>query len=908
MKIKDNNKFEYSQKAIKKVRKLPIEFYEIKDILINITSNPNFLDTVLLCFAFLVDTLVFSFYPAVIVVILLFILGAFTLRHAFLGLVVFLIMVLPTVMYQSPSLAWVMLIGISITFLFGYQHYRTITFMFILSLLAFTSIGLLLEIPVFITAILMIGYKRGMILAACFVIIIIALSGTAHMQNTGYIIGPNLNQNQNSSIASLTSINKPQLTVFNFGEGISSAFLGFININASFNIGTVMNELLGSLFKTYFYLIQIGVLLIVVFAIDFLAFNDKTKLNGVKASFAGIGYPLIFIGLSFMADSFKLFDLYSFISFIITPLILYLFAVFDINIVKVLEVRKSDLRLKFGEAFEELEIGKTNETLSNVANYDTVKKELKDAVMGPIEERGISRAYNVEPSKGIIFFGPPGTGKTLIMRALSNEVHAGFYYVKASNLISSYPGETEKKISQIFSIARKHAPCILFFDEIDSIGTSRTMDVDETHRHALTQLLVELDGFQKVKNIVVVGATNIPEVLDPALLRPGRFDKLVYMPLPDLDGRMKIFKMYLSRLPISKDVDFDKLARKTERFSGADIENICESVAQMIAQKASSSRAILEIKQQDILDVLAAIRPSTSLADVEKYNKFKLMFERTVYGTVKEEQEEVISVIGLEDVKKAINESVEIPLKYPEMLEKYGIKPVTGILLFGPPGNGKTMMMRQVSKGIKGVTMIEFDTANILKMGINEAINQIKEQFNIARENAPSIIFIDEIDGLFPKRDMSSPQEFIQLTSEMLNQIDGIKSFSNVVIMAATNRPDALDPALLRPGRFDKLIFVRPPEASDRVLLFKQNLVNIKLDNDVDFEKIGKETKGFTGADIANVCRQIKINAVKQNIATDNEIKIKMSDIEQMIKKTKPSAPEIVVSQYLSFLSKYGER
>ena len=328
----------------------------------------------------------------------------------------------------------------------------------------------------------------------------------------------------------------------------------------------------------------------------------------------------------------------------------------------------------------------------------------------------------------------------------------------------------------------------------------------------------------------------------------------------------------------------------------------------MVAQKASKSHAILQITQKDILDVLGAIKASTSLADIEKYTKFKLMFERTVYGIAKEEEKEEIPVIGLEDVKKAVNESVEIPLKYPEMVKKYGIKPVNGILLFGPPGNGKTMMMRQISKSLKGVTMIELDTANILKMGSQEALEKIKEEFNLARENAPSIIFMDEIDGVFPKRETSTSQEFVQMTSELLKQIDGIKSFSDIVIIAATNRPDSLDPALLRPGRFDKLIFVKPPETDERIELFKQNLANINLANDVDFDKIGKETKGFTGADIANVCRQIKVNALKKNISENKEISISMQDIEAITKKTRPSASEIVVSQYLSFLSKYGER
>ncbi|MCL4381248.1 MAG: AAA family ATPase [Candidatus Marsarchaeota archaeon] len=904
----NENQASYSEEAIKGVFKLPLFFYMVKDKAIAITSNQNFFDAVLLCFAFLIDAIVFKFYPVAAIIALILAIGVLTLKNAFLGLIALVVLIFPTMMYQSPGIAWVMLFAISIVFFTGYQHYRTITFIFLLAMLALSPLGFMLEIPVYIIAILMLGYKRGMLMTVGAVLLIVALGGAMGMHNTGYIITGGAEGLPSSSVSNMTVPNQPSPTIFSFGSAIPAAIKRFASPNVAFEITGVINLFFKSLAQSAYYLVQLGVLLAVAFGIDAFAYGNRSKLNGMEASFIGIGYPLSFLLVSAMNGSLSSGSMLSLVSFFIAPLVLYVFAVYNIDIVKVLEVRKQDLRMKFGEAFEELEVGKTNERLEDVANYDTVKAELKDAIVGPIEERGISRAYNVEPSKGIVFFGPPGTGKTMMMRALANEIHAGFYYVKASNLISSYPGETEKKIAQIFSIARKHAPCILFFDEIDSIGMSRENVIDDIHRQALTQLLIELDGFQKITNIVVVGATNIPESLDPALLRPGRFDKLIYMPLPEISGRRLIFKMYLGKLPISGNVDINELARKTERFSGADIKNVCESVAQMVAQKASKSHAILQITQKDILDVLAAIRASTSLADIEKYNKFKLMFERTIYGIAKEEENVEIPVIGLDDVKKAVNESVEIPMKYPEMVKKYGIKPVNGILLFGPPGNGKTMMMRQISKGIKGVTMIELDTASILKMGSQEALEKIKEEFNLARENAPSIIFMDEIDGVFPKRDISSSQEFVQMTSELLKQIDGIKSFSDIVIIAATNRPDSLDPALLRPGRFDKLIFVKPPEANDRIALFKQNLANIGLADDVNFDKIGRDTNGFTGADIANVCRQIKINALKKNINENKEISISMQDIETIVKKTRPSASEIVVSQFLSFLSKYGER
>ncbi len=599
-----------------------------------------------------------------------------------------------------------------------------------------------------------------------------------------------------------------------------------------------------------------------------------------------------------------------FASFILAPIALYMLEYYEINVVKIIDVKKQDIRMKFGEAFEDLEAGNNSETFNDIGNYESTKKELKEAIITPIEEKGVSHAYNIKPSKGILFFGPPGTGKTMMMRALANEIHAGFFQVKAQNLISAFPGESERLISNIFTIARKNAPCVLFFDEIDSIAVSReNPSVDDTHRHALSQLLVEMDGFQKIKNVIIVGATNRPDLLDKAMLRPGRFDRIVYMPLPDPTGRKKIFQIYLEKLPIGEDIDLKQLAEKTERYSGADIKALCESVAQLSAQEAASEHKILQITQQEIMDVIKSSKPSTSLSQIDEYRRFKLDFERSNFKNTNVEDKPTTTmeeIKGLDAVKKSIKDSIEVPLLHPELVKKYDIKVINGLLLFGPPGNGKTMLMRAITGQMKGVTVLEMSAPELSEQGIDRATNTIREIFNRAKENAPAIIMIDEVDGLLPKREGASEMG-TQITSEVLKQIDGVKQTTNVVLIGATNRPDALDPAILRPGRFDKLVFVKPPVATARADIFKEYLANTPCAT-IDYQKLGNLTKGFTGADIAGVCREAKSTSLQSELSTGAEGKVTMTILEDLIKTTKPSAPESVVAQYAKFLEQYGQR
>jgi SpoVK/Ycf46/Vps4 family AAA+-type ATPase len=704
---------------------------------------------------------------------------------------------------------------------------------------------------------------------------------------------------------------KHGLTILQFAGGMHGAFANFTSGPVVSGVSAALGVLVLSLgTQPLQYGIQMVGIIAMVFVIESLAVNSRSKYKGTKAVMVGIGYPLLYFGVGAMFRASVTYIL-PLASFAVGVALVYLLELYNVNIVKALDVRKQDIRMKFGEAFEDLHSGDVSETFASIGDYEATKRELHDAIISPLEERGIARAYKINPAKGILLFGPPGTGKTMMMRALANEVHAGFFLVKTSNLISAFSGETERLISNVFIIAKKNAPSVLFFDEIDSIAKSRdSPDVDEVHKQALTQLLMEIDGFQSATGVIVVGATNMPQLLDRALMRPGRLDKIIYMPLPDFNGRKKIFEIYLKGLPLGDSVDIEDLAEKTERYSGADIKGICEGASQVISLEATEQHKVLEISQDDILSVIKSMKPSTSLAQLETYNKFKIDFERRLFEEGKVEKTEKTStsdVVGLEDVKKAVVEAIETPLMHPELVKKYDIKVINGILLFGPPGTGKTMIMRAVANDMKGVTMLEINGAELSTANAESAVSVLREIFNRARENVPAIIFIDEIDTVIPKRE-ANIEISSQVTGALLEEMDGIKKLSGVLVIAATNRPEKLDPAILRPGRFDKITFVRPPNAEERGMLFRMYLKNVPVSDDLDFKKLGIGTKGFTGADISSICREAKIRALEASVKSGEEVKIGTHDIEVIISSVKPSASEETLSGYLEFMTRYGER
>lgn len=900
-----------SNEVIRKHQSTPMTLYRIRDAYDTVVSNDNFTDAMLATIGFVALSAALPFYPLLLTLLLAIVVFYAGLRHGFLGLILMFVLAFPMFAFQVPAIALLFVIVMAFSLIYGYMHYRTIAFLYILIALPFSPIGYILEIPMFMFAVITIGHKRSLVLAVLVVLGVVALSGMTGVHNMGYI--PYDQVAAHTAVASLPLANysvpvhpRPNLITFANATGTAESNIdnGYIFGYSSYSF-VGLAEPLGS--DVLSYLGFIAVLVVAIFGIDMFAVASRSRYKGTESTMVAVLYPISYAVLS---GSGAASDVLAFSSFILGVAAIFVLEFYGADVVKSLEVRKNDTRMKFGDAFESLSDQNSGDRFSGIGNYEATKKELFDAIISPIEQRGVSNAYNVRPVRGVLLFGPPGTGKTKLMRAMANEIHANFYVVKAANIVSAVPGESERKIANVFSIARKNAPCVLFIDEIDAIARSRKNDyVDETHRQILSQLLVEMDGIEKAKRVIVVGATNVPQTIDAAILRPGRFDRIIYVPVPDLNGRKAIFDIYLRRLPVSRRLSTLNLAKATERYSGADIKSICESVAQEVAGEAAEQHTVLEITEEDLLAAIKKMKPSSNIAMVEEYNRFRIDFERRVLGQTAVEAKEktaISDIVGLDDAKTAVRDAIEIPLLHPDLMNEYGVRNIKGLLMFGPPGNGKTMLMKAISSEMQNVTVLQISGSDLLNQNIEGAVAAVKETFNRATENAPAIVLIDEIDGLVPVR-KASDRFGIQLTNEILQQLDGVNERSGVVLVGATNRPYALDPAILRPGRLDKIVFVRPPNQKERSALFRHYLTGAPLGT-IDFDRLGSESGGYTGADISNICRESKNSAMHAAISMGARVSIGMPLVEKIMKSVKPSAPPSVVKEYEQFMQRYGER
>jgi transitional endoplasmic reticulum ATPase len=890
--------------------RVPLSLYSLKDLVAQLAGNKNFQDALITSFALASIAIAFPFLPIYALIPLIICVFVLTIVHPLLGLISLLLSALPMLLYQVPLLVWIFTIIVSISLILGYKYYRAITYAYALVFLSLSYLGFLFVIPGFIIAVLVLGFKRGAALAAVVIAMSVMTSGLTGIALSGPIVYdqvPVHTQLAAQPFAVYLTSSRNATTLHQVLPALADS-LGTLFLKApAYLYSTFYFSILSIYHQFLFSFLQLCVWLFAVFAISSYAVKSRSPYKGTLSSLFGVLLLISYIAFSSLERTG--FNYVVILSFAITPIFLFMLESSNIDVVMALDVMKQDILGKFGVAFEDLTKG-SNETLDDVADYEETKKELRNAVLAPIEHREIAGAYGVKPAKGILLFGPPGTGKTLIMRALANEIRASFFYVNGSSLLSGIPGSSAQALIRIFATAKKNSPCVLFFDELDSIAGRRDVEENESKKELLTAILSEMDGFEKISNVVIVGATNVPQLLDPSIMRPGRFDKILFMPLPDQKGRAEIFEYYLSNLPVDKNIDYDKLASLSARFSGADIKNISEEVGRQVGEKAIEKHEMLIIRMQDILAVLKSVKPSTSLSQLEEYNTFKLDYERRSHPETQSEDEEKVmvdDVIGLEEAKKALHEAVEIPILHPDLIKKYDISGVRGILLFGPPGTGKTLLMSAVANELSGVRVLTISGYDLSKHGSEKAVVSIKEIFNRAKEHSPAIVFIDEIDALVPSRDAAT-EAGSQLTGEFLQEFDKVKDVPGIVVVAATNRPDALDPAILRPGRFDRLIFVPPPEKAEREALFRANLEKVPLSDDMDMGKLAEMTEGFTGADIANLCRQAKINALESSLTAGNEVKLEMAEMEKMLQRAKPSAPNMIMGRYLAFFSKYGKR
>ena len=530
-------------------------------------------------------------------------------------------------------------------------------------------------------------------------------------------------------------------------------------------------------------------------------------------------------------------------------------------------------------------------TYEDIGGLKNVIQRIRELVELPLRHPELFKRLGIDPPKGILLYGPPGCGKTLLAKAVANEAEAYFIAINGPEIMSKFYGESEQKLRDIFEQAKKNAPAIIFIDELDAIAPKRDEVIGEVERRVVAQLLALMDGLESRGNVIVIAATNRPNAVDPALRRPGRFDREIEVPLPDKQGRLEILQIHTRGVPLAEDVDLEKLAEITHGYTGADLAAIVKEAALHALR-----RYLPEI------DLESETIPAEILEKMEvRMEDFLAAFREIVPSGLREIYVEVPEVHwndvgGLHDIKQELKMAVEWPLKYPDAFKRLGIRPPRGILLYGPPGTGKTLLAKAVATE-SGSNFIAIRGPEILSKWVGESEKAIRQIFRRARQVAPAIIFFDELDAIAPARGYRHDTSGVtdRIVNQLLTEMDGIEPLRNVVVIAATNRPDIIDPALLRPGRFDRLIYVPPPDEKARLEIFKVHTRNMPLAEDVDLKELARKTEGYTGADIAAICREAAMIALREEFKVRP---IRMKHFLEALKKVPPSLTRDIIERY----------
>ena len=523
---------------------------------------------------------------------------------------------------------------------------------------------------------------------------------------------------------------------------------------------------------------------------------------------------------------------------------------------------------------------------------DAVRK-IREMVELPLRHPELFKRLGVEAPKGVLLHGPPGTGKTMLAKAVAGETSSNFISIGGPEIVSKFYGESEGKLREIFKDAEENAPSIIFIDEIDSIAPKRDEVNGEEERRIVAQLLSLMDGLNSRGKVVVIGATNRPNSIDEALRRPGRFDREIEIGIPDRDGRLEILEIHTRGMPLAEDVDLKWLADKTHGYAGADLSALTKEAA-MAALRRVLPDVDLEAEEipKDVLNSILVTRDDfkNALKDMQPSTMREVLIEKP---NVKWED-----IGALEEAKQELKEAVEWPLKFGKVFDHMNAKPPKGILLYGPPGTGKTMLAKAVATESEA-NFIAVKGPEFLNKWVGESEKAVRETFRKARQASPCVIFMDEIDSIAPERGTGGDSNVTErVISQMLTEMDGLESLNNVVVIAATNRPDIMDPALLRPGRFDKSIFIGPPDKESRKAIFGIHTKNRPLAEDVDLEELAEKTEGCTGADISAICNEAVMNAVRHLIAENPEPKdediqncrVSKEDFEKALDKFGPKS------------------
>jgi transitional endoplasmic reticulum ATPase len=554
------------------------------------------------------------------------------------------------------------------------------------------------------------------------------------------------------------------------------------------------------------------------------------------------------------------------------------------GIVQVAQDTEIELLPEFVEMDEQRPASVTYDDLGGLG--DTLD-QVREMIELPLKHPQLFQRLGIDPPKGVLLYGPPGTGKTLLARAVANEADARFFHIAGPEIMGRYYGESEQRLREVFEKAQQQSPSIIFIDEIDSIAPKREEVTGEVERRVVAQLLTLLDGLEPRQNVVVIGATNRVDAIDEALRRPGRFDREIVMGVPDVQGRREILGIHTRGMPLEEDINLDELARTTYGFVGADMsalareaamETLRRSVTQLNLDSGEIPAEVVEslrVTRQDFMRALKRVQPSA-------LREIMIEAPNVTWDDVG----------GLEDAKRELRDGIELPLKHPQAFERLGIRPAKGFLLFGPPGTGKTMLAKAVARQAEA-NFIATKSSDLLSKWYGESERQVSRLFQRARQVAPTVIFIDEIDSMAPMRGggLGEPAVTERVVNTLLAELDGLEELRGVVVIAASNRPALLDPALLRPGRFDDLIYVPVPEQDGRLHILRIHTRDMPLGDDVDLEDIARRTNGYTGADLEDVVRRAGLQALREDLDVQQ---VPMRYFEEALQETRASVtPEM---------------
>ena len=507
-------------------------------------------------------------------------------------------------------------------------------------------------------------------------------------------------------------------------------------------------------------------------------------------------------------------------------------------------------------------------------------KKVREMIEIPLKRPELFEKLGIAPPKGVLMHGPPGTGKTLLAKAVASESDAHFIAINGPEIMSKYVGGSEENLREYFEEAEENSPSIIFIDELDAIAPKREETNGEVERRTVAQLLTLMDGLKSRGQVVVIGATNRPDSLDPALRRPGRFDREIEIGVPDTEERKEVLEIHTRNMPLAEDVDLDKIANTTHGFVGADLESLCKEAAMRVVR-----RILPEIQNDEEIpeEVMKKI--------VVTGNDFKNAQKEIQPSALREVLVQIPDIKwddigGLEDVKQELKEAVEWPLKHPDTFQRLGIRPPKGTLLYGIPGTGKTLLAKAVASESEA-NFISVKGPELLSKWVGESEKGVREVFRKAKQAAPTVIFFDEIDAIASARSGNDTDSGVtkRVVNQLLTEMDGLEELEDVAIIAATNRPDILDAGLMRPGRFDRHIQVKEPDEEARLAIFKVHTKDMPLAKDVDLKKLAKNTDGYVGADIESVCREAAMLTLRNNLEA-SEIPNKY--FKEAIEKVKP--------------------